>query len=255
MCDVTKKISGSRFVSGETLKNRAFTLIELLSVIAVIGVLSAILIPVVGKMRTQANLSESVSQLRQIGVAFSLYAQDHNGVYPAPTTLAQQDNPDRTHWALEITRIEGLLGQATTFIHQGLIAPNPGYEDPSGGLRDVDNTYLTYSLAGTGSGINSNGFLDFATSRRQNQVEDPAQSVLAFLAKQRPANDGYCRTVHPNFGQILPDVQATSIGGTRILNFAYNGSMPTFMADGSVRALKFTERSFLTAERWEGRRR
>lgn len=59
-----------------------FTLIELLTVIAIIGILAAILIPVVGKVRGQARLSQCISNMRQWGLANLLYADEHNGLIP-----------------------------------------------------------------------------------------------------------------------------------------------------------------------------
>lgn len=55
----------------------AFTLIELLTVIAIIGILAAILIPVVGAVRDKARVSVCLSNLRQLGGAVHLYALDH----------------------------------------------------------------------------------------------------------------------------------------------------------------------------------
>lgn len=63
-------------------KNRkAFTLIELLTVIAIIGVLAAVLIPTVSAVREKARAIACVSNVRQISLAGYLYSQDH-GVYP-----------------------------------------------------------------------------------------------------------------------------------------------------------------------------
>ena len=61
---------------------RAFTLVELLTVVAVIAILAAILIPLVGSVRDRANSSKSVSNLRQIGVIVQTYANENNGRYP-----------------------------------------------------------------------------------------------------------------------------------------------------------------------------
>ena len=52
-----------------------FTLIELLTVIAIIGILAAILIPAVGKVREVANKSTSASNMRSIAVAYATYSQ------------------------------------------------------------------------------------------------------------------------------------------------------------------------------------
>lgn len=59
-----------------------FTLVELLTVIAVIGVLVALTIPVVGGVRASARRAECASNLRQIGGALFLYAADNKNHLP-----------------------------------------------------------------------------------------------------------------------------------------------------------------------------
>jgi prepilin-type N-terminal cleavage/methylation domain-containing protein len=56
---------------------RAFTLVELLTVIAIIGILAAILIPVVGSVRSTARSSGCLANLRQIAAAGQLYSHDN----------------------------------------------------------------------------------------------------------------------------------------------------------------------------------
>ena len=60
----------------------AFTLIELLVVIAIISLLTAILLPVFFSVRGRARQTVCVSNLRQIGMAMSLYADDNEDLYP-----------------------------------------------------------------------------------------------------------------------------------------------------------------------------
>ncbi|MES2459417.1 MAG: DUF1559 domain-containing protein [Armatimonadota bacterium] len=60
----------------------AFTLIELLVVITIIALLAAILFPVFARARDQARKTTCLSNLKQIGVAVSLYTSDHDGGYP-----------------------------------------------------------------------------------------------------------------------------------------------------------------------------
>lgn len=59
-----------------------FTLIELLTVIAIIGILAAILIPVVGSVREGARASQCASNLRQTGQALLMYVSDNDGYAP-----------------------------------------------------------------------------------------------------------------------------------------------------------------------------
>ena len=65
-----------------SLRRRAFTLIELLVVIAIIAVLAAMLFPVFARAREKARQAVCSSNLKQIGLAFSMYVQDYDERLP-----------------------------------------------------------------------------------------------------------------------------------------------------------------------------
>ena len=67
-------------VFGRRASSRAFTIVELLTVMAVIAILSAILLPVLGGVLRSGEQAESLNRMRQIGQWMQLYAQDSNDV-------------------------------------------------------------------------------------------------------------------------------------------------------------------------------
>lgn len=73
------------------MEKKGFTLIELLVVIAIIAVLMGILMPVLGSARKQAWRTVCCNNLRQIGTAANLYAEDNEQTVPRGAASITQD--------------------------------------------------------------------------------------------------------------------------------------------------------------------
>jgi len=77
-----RHVTTLHFAEGPRPRRRAFTLVELLVVIGIISVLIAMLLPTLGKAREQAKKVSCASNMRQVGQAIFMYANDNKGFTP-----------------------------------------------------------------------------------------------------------------------------------------------------------------------------
>jgi prepilin-type N-terminal cleavage/methylation domain-containing protein/prepilin-type processing-associated H-X9-DG protein len=92
------------------MRIKAFTLIEILVVIAIISLLAGILFPVFSKAREKGRQSQCLSNMRQIGVALLLYRQDYDGRLPIATDTS--DKGVATGWHSNDIEIQNILKTA-----------------------------------------------------------------------------------------------------------------------------------------------
>ena len=71
-----------RRAASPQFQGRGFTLIELLVVIAVVGLLAALLLPVLNRARAKAQQIDCMSRQKQWAMAFRMYVDDHENLIP-----------------------------------------------------------------------------------------------------------------------------------------------------------------------------
>src|SRR5688500_5609994 len=80
--------SSAKFAPGGRGRRGAFTLVELLVVIGIIGVLVGLLMPALSGARRAARDVACLSNLRSVGQAFQLYSNQYRNVWPRPARPA-----------------------------------------------------------------------------------------------------------------------------------------------------------------------
>ena len=125
-----------------TITKRAFTMIEILVVIAVVSILVALLLPVYFNVRESARKATCIANLKQLGRAWLMYAQDYDGWTPGGAYARFAGPGDGKHYTplwllLSYLRAEQIFICQTSFylpnqIGLGFQHDNPaiGYTSP-----------------------------------------------------------------------------------------------------------------------------
>jgi prepilin-type N-terminal cleavage/methylation domain-containing protein/prepilin-type processing-associated H-X9-DG protein len=164
-------------------KRRGFTLIELLVVIAIIAILMAILMPALNRAKEQGKRAACLNNLRQLGLAWTLYADDNNEKIINGNTSTGSYNKDGTCWvywpgrsASEKERIQG--------IESGLLfsyVPNIKlYKCPTGVRGEV----VTYAIVDAMNGYDAIPGAEGHIIKNRSQIVRPGERMV-FLDEGR----------------------------------------------------------------------
>ena len=147
--EISKKETGDEESqkNRNSLQRKAFTIIELLIVIAIIGILAAMLLPALKTANDTANRIVCASNLKQLGTAFAMYVNDYNDF--TPTCQSMYNGSLSTNWPCAL--YPELNGNAKVFHCPSL-------------MKGIDRTYgsnlgSTFTIRGPdyiGYGFNQN---------------------------------------------------------------------------------------------------
>lgn len=114
-------------------KSTAFTMVEMLVVIAVIGILVSMLLPAIGRAKQKARNVRCISNLRQLHLAFNGYANDHADQLPPLNSGGTFKNPikphDPTNWWYRILSENGAYITSVTNKNGVWRCPNVAVDD------------------------------------------------------------------------------------------------------------------------------
>ena len=121
-------------------RKRGFTLIELMIVIAIIGILAAILVPNYVKSRAQGLATACKSNLKNIGTALEMYAHDATGRFPTTSNGIRSLTPNY----LKIVPTCPSVGGSAPYLSGYSSSQNPdAYTMVCSGLNHAQATYGT----------------------------------------------------------------------------------------------------------------
>lgn len=208
---------------------RGFTLVELLLVIVLITTLTSLGVFGMRGALTASKQAASASNLRNIGLALQLYADDHQGKYPETTHTAGLGNA----W---IYSLESYMGK---FDDARICPADPRGKERSAarGSSYILNSYIFVPRMGPF------GRVVGPQLNRPAAIPEPGRTILVFICSDRtgvgPGNDHTHSNLWNSWGPLIADIAPDRFGGDG-KNRAKGRSL-YLHADGSVATLLASE--------------
>ncbi len=216
----------------------AFTLIELLTVIAIIGILAAILIPVVSAARESARNADCKSRLRVLNDAANLYALEHNDRIP------QGFNTPHWYWWQDVNPYMDVNDPVNSSRHQR--CPS-GWAYEEYGDRQIRAKWanMDYGMRWTGYPLDDR-LVSIAEIREPSRYAMFMDALHSHPPSGTPGSTAIFGSTR--FARMWNNVDAAGSGpfsdGSRLIDelvFRHGGKINVVRLDGNVRSFSSSE--------------
>lgn len=167
---------------------KGFTITEAVVAIAIIGVVSALLVPAIGKMRDKAKTLQGLTNLNEIGKTTYAYTVDHNATLP----IGARDMHPETDWSIILNSYMTGSGDTYAAVEDANKIPQtlPIFRDPNASFPD--DGFLHYSahpvLMPDQAHINDVNLKGLFVRYKLARIRRPSEVVLVMDATQNPGH-------------------------------------------------------------------
>ena len=203
-------------------RKQGFTLIELLVVIAIIAILAAILFPVFAKAREKSRAISCLSNMRQLGTAAAMYAQDNDEMYVTHCHRPDLTGPVLAYW----------FEMLQPYVNNWQIVVCPSHRGAKGGHGIVGS--YGYICTGFTYNPSSPNFTGLAHYGSLAQICYPSEMIM--IGESTKSTCRVCPHYHVQDGEHVPPVHHYPSDLAR-----HNGGANYIFFDGHAKGMRYEQ--------------